>query len=130
MRVPSCIDARGLPPAVASAQPTTQFVVIKSNCTAEGACAEIRGPEGRVARNEGARSFPRDDYTVGRQEGGGTHTRPPSAIFRLSRCGVRGRQMWFAGTTVLRIESSKIAEEVRLDRGAAALQRLGILGAA
>jgi hypothetical protein len=40
------------------------------------------------------------------------------------------RKTWFAGTTVLRIESSKIAEEVRLDRGAAALQRLGILGAA
>jgi hypothetical protein len=35
--------------------------------------------------------------------------------------------MWFTGTTVLRVENGKIAEEIGLDDGVTALQQLGIL---
>jgi hypothetical protein len=38
--------------------------------------------------------------------------------------------MRFTGTTVLRVEHGKIAEEVVLDDGVTALQQLGILNAA
>jgi predicted ester cyclase len=38
-----------------------------------------------------------------------------------------GRKMRFTGTTVLRIENGKIAEEIGLDDGVTALQQLGIL---
>jgi len=41
-----------------------------------------------------------------------------------------GRKMHFTGTTVLRVENGKIAEEVGLDDGVAALTQLGILKAA
>jgi hypothetical protein len=37
--------------------------------------------------------------------------------------------MRFTGTTVLRVENGKIAEEVGLDDGVAALQQLGLLKA-
>ena len=57
------------------------------------------------------------DHVVGRWEGGGTHTGPAFSDFLV-------------GTTVLRVENGKIAEEVGLDDGATALQQLGILKAA
>jgi hypothetical protein len=38
--------------------------------------------------------------------------------------------MRFTGTTVLRVENGRIAEEIGLDDGVAALQQLGILKAA
>jgi hypothetical protein len=38
--------------------------------------------------------------------------------------------MRFTGTTVLRVENGRIAEEVGLDDGVTALQQLGILKAA
>jgi len=38
--------------------------------------------------------------------------------------------MHFTGTTVLRVESGKIAEEIGLDDGVTALMQLGILKAA
>ena len=38
-----------------------------------------------------------------------------------------GRKMRFTGTTVLRVENGKIAEEIGLDDGVTALQQLGIL---
>jgi hypothetical protein len=38
--------------------------------------------------------------------------------------------MRFTGTTVLRVENGKIAEEVGLDDGVTALQQLGLLKAA
>ena len=41
-----------------------------------------------------------------------------------------GRKMRFTGTTVLRVENGKIAEEIGLDDGVTALQQLGILKAA
>jgi predicted ester cyclase len=71
------------------------------------------------------------DYVVGRWEGGGTHTGPAFSDFLAgSLPAASGRKMRFIGTTVLRVENSKIAEEIGLDDGVTALQQLGILKAA
>lgn len=71
------------------------------------------------------------DYVVGRWEGGGTHTGPAfDDLIIGSLPAGSGRKMHFGGTTVLRVENGKIAEEVGLDDGATALQQLGILKAA
>ena len=71
------------------------------------------------------------DYVVGRWEGGGTHT---GAAFNDFLAGslppASGRKMHFTGTTVLRVENGKIAEEIGLDDGVTALMQLGILKAA
>jgi predicted ester cyclase len=71
------------------------------------------------------------DYVVGRWEGGGTHTGPTFSDFLIgSLPAASGRKMRFTGTTVLRLQDGKIAEEIGLDDGATALQQLGILRAA
>jgi len=71
------------------------------------------------------------DYVVGRWEGGGTHTGPAFSDFLAGALpAASGRKMHFTGTTVLRVESGKIAEEVGLDDGVTALTQLGILKAA
>ena len=71
------------------------------------------------------------DYVVGRWEGGGTHSGPAFSDFLVgSLPAASGRKMRFTGTTVLRVENGKIAEEIGLDDGATALQQLGILRAA
>src|SRR5271166_6211753 len=71
------------------------------------------------------------DYVVGRWEGGGTHTGPAFSDFLAgSLPAASGRKMRFTGTTVLRVEKGKIAEEIGLDDGVTALQQLGILKAA
>jgi predicted ester cyclase len=71
------------------------------------------------------------DYVVGRWEGGGTHTGPAFSDFLIgSLPAASGRKMRFTGTTVLRVENGKIAEEVGLDDGVTALQQLGLLKAA
>jgi predicted ester cyclase len=71
------------------------------------------------------------DYVVGRWEGGGTHTGPAFSDFlNGSLPAASGRKMWFTGTTVLRVENGKIAEEIGLDDGVTALQQLGLLRAA
>jgi predicted ester cyclase len=71
------------------------------------------------------------DYVVGRWEGGGTHTGPAFNDFLIG--GVlpagSGRKMRFTGTTVLRVENGKIAEEVGLDDGVTVLQQLGLIRA-
>lgn len=68
------------------------------------------------------------DYVVGRWEGGGTHTGVAFDDFLIgSLPAASGRTMRFTGTTVLRIENGRVAEEVGLDDGATALQQLGIL---
>src|SRR5580692_596036 len=68
------------------------------------------------------------DYVVGRWEGGGTHTGSAFNDFLIgSLPAATGRKMRFTGTTVLRIESGKIAEEVGLDDGVTALQQLGLI---
>jgi predicted ester cyclase len=69
-----------------------------------------------------------DDYVVGRWEGGGTHTGAAFSDFLIgSLPAASGRKMRFTGTTVIRVENGKIAEEVGLDDGGTALQQLGIL---
>jgi len=71
------------------------------------------------------------DYVVGRWEGGGTHTGPAFSDFLAGALpAASGRKMHFTGTTVLRVENGKIAEEVGLDDGVTALTQLGILKAA
>ena len=68
------------------------------------------------------------NYVVGRWEGGGTHTGPAFNDFLIgSLPAATGRKMRFTGTTVLRIEDGKIAEEVGLDDGVAALQQLDLI---
>jgi predicted ester cyclase len=68
------------------------------------------------------------DYVVGRWEGGGTHTGPAFTDFLAGALpAASGRMMHFTGTTVLRVENGKIAEEVGLDDGVTALTQLGIL---
>jgi predicted ester cyclase len=71
------------------------------------------------------------DYVVGRWEGGGTHSGPAFGDFLAGALPASsGRKMHFTGTTVLRVENGRIAEEVGLDDGVAALTQLGILKAA
>ena len=68
------------------------------------------------------------DYVVGRWEGGGTHTGPAFSDFLAgSLRAASGQKMRFTGTTVLRVENGKIADEIGLDDGVTALQQLGIL---
>ncbi len=56
--------------------------------------------------------------------GGGTHTGPAFNDFLVgSLPAATGRTMRFTGTTVLRVENGRIAEEIGLDDGVTALQR-------
>src|SRR3979411_1734192 len=58
----------------------------------------------------------KDDYVVGRWEGGGTHTGSAFSDFLIGALpAATGRKMRFTGTTVLRIKTGKIAEEIRLE---------------
>src|SRR5271156_6672254 len=71
------------------------------------------------------------DYVVGRWIGGGTHTGPAFSDFLMgSLPAATGRTMRFTGTTVLRLEKGKIAEEIGLDDGVTALKQLGLIRAA
>ena len=66
------------------------------------------------------------DYVVGQWEGGGTHTGPAFSDFLMgSLPAATGRKMHFTGTTVLRIENGRIAQEIGLDDGVKALTQLG-----
>jgi predicted ester cyclase len=71
------------------------------------------------------------DYVVGRWEGGGTHTGPSYCDFLVGCLPAgSGQKMRFTGTTVLRVENGKIAEQIGLDDGVTALLQLGLTGAA
>jgi predicted ester cyclase len=71
------------------------------------------------------------DTVVGRWEGGGTHTGPAFNDFLVGDLPAgSGRKMRFTGTTVLKLIDGKIAEEIGLDDGVAALTQLGLLKAA
>ena len=71
------------------------------------------------------------DYVVGRWIGGGTHTGPAFDDFLVGALpAASGRKMRFTGTTVIRVEDGRIAEEVGLDDGVTALTQLGLLRAA
>jgi predicted ester cyclase len=68
------------------------------------------------------------DHVVGRWQGGGTHTGPAFSDFLIgSLPAATGRTMRFTGTTVLRIQDGKIAEEIGLDDGVTALRQLGLI---
>lgn len=70
------------------------------------------------------------DHVVGRWQGGGTHTGPAFSDFLIgSLPAASGRKMHFTGTTVLRLENGKIAEEIGLDDGVTALTQLGLIRA-
>ena len=71
------------------------------------------------------------DYVVGRWIGGGTHTGPAFDDFLVGALpAASGRKMRFTGTTVIRVENGRIAEEVGLDDGVTALTQLGLIQAA
>src|SRR5665213_3009913 len=68
------------------------------------------------------------DYVVGQWEGGGTHTGSAFSDFLMGSLPVAtGRKMHFTGTTVLRLQNGKIAEEIGLDDGVTALTQLGLI---
>jgi predicted ester cyclase len=68
------------------------------------------------------------DYVVGRWIGGGTHTGSAFSDFLAGALpAASGRTMRFTGTTVIKIENGKIAEEVGLDDGVTALTQLGLI---
>ena len=71
------------------------------------------------------------DYVVGRWIGGGTHTGPAFDDFLIGALpAASGRKMRFTGTTVIRVENGRIAEEIGLDDGVTALTQLGLIQAA
>jgi predicted ester cyclase len=71
-----------------------------------------------------------DDYVVGRWIGGGTHSGPAFDDFLVgSLPAASGRKMRFTGTTVLRVDNGKIAEEIGLDDGVTALTQLELIRA-
>ena len=70
------------------------------------------------------------DYVVGRWIGGGTHTGPAFDDFLAGALpAATGRKMRFTGTTVLRVENGRVAEEIGLDDGVTALTQLGLIQA-
>jgi predicted ester cyclase len=70
------------------------------------------------------------DYVVGRWIGGGTHTGPAFDDFLIGALpAATGRKMRFTGTTVLRVENGRVAEEIGLDDGVTALTQLGLIQA-
>jgi predicted ester cyclase len=71
------------------------------------------------------------DHVVGRWIGGGTHTGPAFDDFLVGALpAASGRKMRFTGTTVIRVEDGRIAEEIGLDDGVTALTQLGLIQAA
>jgi predicted ester cyclase len=68
------------------------------------------------------------DYVVGRWEGGGTHTGPAFSDFRMGSIpAASGRKMKFAGTSVLRLEQGRIAEELGQEDALSAMLQLGLI---
>ena len=68
------------------------------------------------------------DYVVGRWEGGGTHTGAALSDFRLGSIpAASGRKMKFAGTTVLRLQQGRIAEELGQEDALTAMLQLGLI---
>ena len=68
------------------------------------------------------------DYVVGRWQGGGTHTGPAFSDFRMGSIpAASGRKMQFAGTTVLRLEQGRIAEELGQEDALSAMLQIGLI---
>ena len=67
------------------------------------------------------------DYVLGCWVGSGTHTGPAYCDFLVGDLpAVSGQRMRFSGTTVLRIQNDKIAEQIGLDDGVTASLQLGL----
>jgi predicted ester cyclase len=70
------------------------------------------------------------NYVVGRWEGGGTHAGPAFCDFRMGSIpAASGRKMKFAGTSVLRLEQGRIAEELGQEDALTAMFQLGLIRA-
>ena len=68
------------------------------------------------------------DYVVGRWEGGGTHTGAAFSDFRMGSIpAASGRKMQFAGTSVLRLEQGRIAEELGQEDALSAMLQVGLI---
>jgi predicted ester cyclase len=68
------------------------------------------------------------DYVVGRWDGGGTHTGPAFKDLPVGSLPANsGRKMKFTGTTVFKIESGRIVEEIGEEGALTALQQLGLV---
>jgi predicted ester cyclase len=68
------------------------------------------------------------NYVVGGWEGGGTHTGPAFSDFRMGSIpAASGRKMSFAGTSVLRLEQGRIAEELGQEDALTAMFQLGLI---
>src|ERR1700756_3735063 len=68
------------------------------------------------------------DYVVGQWEGGGTHTGAAFGDFLAGGLpAATGRKLQFTGTTVLKVVDGRIAQEIGLDDGVAALTQLGLM---
>ena len=71
-----------------------------------------------------------DEWSRYTRSGGGTHTGPAFDDFLIGALpAASGRKMRFTGTTVIRVENGRIAEEIGLDDGVTALTQLGIIQA-
>jgi predicted ester cyclase len=71
------------------------------------------------------------DYVVARWVGSGTHTGAAYCDFLVGDLpAASGQRMRLSGTTVLRIQNDKIAEQIGLDDGVTASLQLGLTGAA
>ena len=67
------------------------------------------------------------EYVVGRWLGSGTHTGPAHCDFLVGDLpAASGQRMRFSGTTVLRVQNDKIAEQIGLDDGVTASLQLGL----
>jgi predicted ester cyclase len=68
------------------------------------------------------------NYVVGRWEGGGTHTGSAFSDFRLGSIpAASGRKMNFTGTSVLRLEDGRIAEELGQEDALSAMLQVGLI---
>jgi predicted ester cyclase len=68
------------------------------------------------------------NYVVGRWEGGGTHTGPAFSDFRMGSIpAATGRRIQFAGTSIIRLEQGRIAEELGQEDGLTAMMQLGLI---
>ena len=67
------------------------------------------------------------DTVVGRWVGSGTHTGPAHCDFLVGDLpAASGQRMRLSGTTVLRVQNDKIAEQIGLDDGVTASLQLGL----
>jgi predicted ester cyclase len=68
------------------------------------------------------------DYVVARWDGGGTHTGPAFSDLPVGSLPANsGKKIRFTGTTVMRIENGRVAEELGQEGALTALSQLGLV---